>query len=66
MWEAIIMKVEWNDKVCIHSANCVKKLPEVFKVEDGTFVIDEKGASEDAIRAVVAECPSGALKIVEV
>jgi len=61
-----MIKVERNDKVCIHSANCVKKLPEVFKVEDGKFVIDEKGASEDAIKAVVAECPSGALKIVEV
>ena len=61
-----MIKVEWNDEVCIHSANCVKKLPEVFKIEDGKFVIDEKGASEDAIKAVVAECPSGALKIVEV
>ncbi|HKM71509.1 MAG TPA: (4Fe-4S)-binding protein [Stellaceae bacterium] len=61
-----MIKVEWNDKVCIHSANCVKNLPEVFKVEDGKFEIDEKGASEDAIKAVVADCPSGALKVVEV
>jgi len=38
----------------------------VFKVEDGKFEIDEKGASEDAIKAVVADCPSGALKVVEV
>jgi uncharacterized Fe-S cluster protein YjdI len=56
-----MIKVEWNDKVCIHSANCVKKLPEVFRVEGGKFVIDEKAASEGAVRAVVAECPSGAL-----
>jgi uncharacterized Fe-S cluster protein YjdI len=60
-----MVKVAWDDKVCIHSANCVKGLPEVFKVENGQFVIDEKGASEDAIKAAVAECPSGALKIVE-
>jgi Divergent 4Fe-4S mono-cluster len=31
-------------------------------VENGQFVIDESGASDDAIRTVVAECPSGALK----
>jgi uncharacterized Fe-S cluster protein YjdI len=58
-----MIQVKWDDRVCIHSANCVKKLPKVFKVENGQFVIDEAGASEDAIRIVVAECPSGALKL---
>ena len=63
MKEATMIQVKWDETVCIHSANCVKKLPNVFKVENGQFVIDESGASEDAIRAVVAECPSGALKL---
>ena len=58
-----MIQVKWDETVCIHSANCVKKLPNVFKVENGQFVIDESGASEDAIRAVVAECPSGAVKL---
>jgi uncharacterized Fe-S cluster protein YjdI len=57
-----MIQVKWDETVCIHSANCVKKLPNVFKVENGQFVIDESGASEDAIRAVVAECPSGGIK----
>ncbi|MGA8759772.1 MAG: (4Fe-4S)-binding protein [Stellaceae bacterium] len=61
-----MVKVTWDDKVCIHSGNCVKNLPAVFKVEKGQFVIDEKGASDDAIKIVVAECPSGALKTVEI
>jgi uncharacterized Fe-S cluster protein YjdI len=61
-----MVKVTWDDEVCIHSANCVKKLPAVFKVENGQFVIDEKGASDDAIKIVVTECPSGALKTVEI
>jgi uncharacterized Fe-S cluster protein YjdI len=65
MKEPAMTRVKWDETVCIHSANCVKKLPDVFKVEDGRFVIDESGASEDAIRAVVAECPSGALKLGE-
>jgi uncharacterized Fe-S cluster protein YjdI len=58
-----MIQVKWDETVCIHSANCVKKLPNVFKVENGQFVIDESGALEDAIGAVVAECPSGALKL---
>ena len=37
--------------------------PEVFKVEDGKFVIDTSASSEEKITDVVAECPSGALKI---
>jgi uncharacterized Fe-S cluster protein YjdI len=27
-----IIQVKWEETVCIHSANCVKKLPNVFKV----------------------------------
>ena len=59
------MKVNWDEDVCTHSANCVKSLPQVFKVEDGKFVIDTSAASEDKVRAVVAKCPSGALSVQE-
>jgi uncharacterized Fe-S cluster protein YjdI len=59
------LEVTWDSKVCIHSGNCVKTLPQVFKVEAGKFVIDP-GAAEDAkVRATVAACPSKALKIKE-
>ena len=57
------MNVTWDEDVCTHSANCVKKLPQVFKVEGGNFVIDPSAASEDDVRAVVAQCPSGALSV---
>ena len=57
------MEIKWDDKVCIHSGECVKGLPQVFKVEDNQFVIDPSGASEAEIRQAVARCPSGALKI---
>jgi len=60
-----MIKVTWDEKTCIHSANCVKNLPKVFKVVSNKFVIDEGGASEEAIRAAVAKCPSGALKVVQ-
>jgi len=63
--EDMAMQVTWNEQVCIHSAECVKNLPEVFKVVDGQFVIEQSGASDEAIRQTVAKCPSGALQITE-
>lgn len=59
------MKVNWDEKVCIHAGECVKNLPQVFKIEDGKFVIDESAASDDEIKQVVAKCPSGALTVQE-
>ena len=57
------VQVAWDQKVCIHSGNCVKTLPQVFKVENGKFVIDPSAADDDKVRAAVAACPSGALQI---
>ena len=57
------MQVNWDENTCIHAGKCVEGLPTVFKVEDGKFVIDQSGASEEAIRETVAKCPSGALTI---
>jgi len=59
------MKVIWDEKVCIHSGNCVRSLPNVFMVKDGSFVINVSGAPESEVRAVVAACPSGALKVLD-
>ncbi|MBC6414383.1 MAG: (4Fe-4S)-binding protein [Chromatiales bacterium] len=57
------MEVKWDEDTCIHAGNCVNGLPAVFKVVDGKFVINQTGASEEAIRDQVAKCPSGALTI---
>lgn len=57
------LQVTWDSKVCIHSGNCVKTLPQVFKVENKKFVIDPSAADDDKVRAAVKACPSGALKI---
>lgn len=59
------LQVTWDKDVCIHSANCVKTLPQVFKVEAGKFVIDPSAADDGKVRAAVAACPSKALKIKE-
>jgi uncharacterized Fe-S cluster protein YjdI len=59
------LRVQWDSARCIHSGNCVKTLPQVFKVEGGKFVIDPAAASDDQVRKTVATCPSGALKVID-
>lgn len=58
-----MLKITWDDKICIHSGNCVKTLPSVFQVKDGKFVIIPDGAPEDQVIKTVNACPSKALKI---
>jgi uncharacterized Fe-S cluster protein YjdI len=59
------MKVTWDVNKCCHVGVCVQSLPEVFKVEDGQFVIDTDNSSEELIADVVSQCPSGALEVHE-
>lgn len=59
------MQVKWDEHKCCHAGVCVKELPEVFKVENGQFVIDSEAASKEVIADVVSQCPSGALAITE-
>jgi uncharacterized Fe-S cluster protein YjdI len=59
------MEVIWDSKACCHSGNCVKSLPEVFKVENGSFVIQPENADKEEVRKVVAACPAKALRVEE-
>lgn len=59
------MKIQWDKQTCTHSGNCVKSLPEVFKVVDGQFVIEPDNATDAEIVKAVNQCPSGALKRVD-
>jgi uncharacterized Fe-S cluster protein YjdI len=59
------IEVTYDSKICIHSGNCVKTLPQVFRVESKKFVIDPSAADEDKVRATIAACPSRALKLRE-
>jgi uncharacterized Fe-S cluster protein YjdI len=53
--------VEWRPRLCFHSHNCVRKLPQVFDKDRRPWVaIDAAGADE--VEAAVAGCPSGALR----
>jgi uncharacterized Fe-S cluster protein YjdI len=52
--------VHWDSARCIHSANCIHGLPDVFDVRRRPWVRIDR-ADADAIATVVDTCPSGAL-----
>jgi uncharacterized Fe-S cluster protein YjdI len=56
--------VLWQSGKCVHSANCVKNLPQVFKPKSQPWVEIDAASSNEIISAV-AKCPSGALSIQE-
>ena len=54
--------VTFNKHLCSHAAECGKRLPAVFDVSQKPWVQPDKGTAEQ-IAAVVAACPSGALRM---
>ncbi|NUM51450.1 MAG: (4Fe-4S)-binding protein [Flavobacteriales bacterium] len=56
--------VVWQSGKCIHSANCVKNLPQVFNTKESPWVNVANASSEEII-ATVNKCPSGALSIIK-
>ena len=53
--------VEWEPRLCFHSQNCVRALPQVFDDSRRPWV-EVDAAPADAVEAAVAGCPSGALR----
>jgi uncharacterized Fe-S cluster protein YjdI len=53
--------VEWEPRLCSHSRNCVRSLPQVFDETRRPWVAVD-AASADKVEAAVARCPSGALR----
>src|SRR4051794_30745456 len=53
--------VEWEPRLCYHSQNCVRSLPQVFDDSRRPWV-QVDAASADDVEAAVARCPSGALR----
>lgn len=52
--------VVWKPEICIHSGNCVRALPTVFKPKERPW-IQVEDTSEDALIKAIEKCPSGAL-----
>lgn len=52
--------VVWKADLCIHSGNCVKGLPAVFKPKEQPWIVLGQSDSHSVI-SQVNQCPSGAL-----
>jgi uncharacterized Fe-S cluster protein YjdI len=53
--------VEWEPRLCFHSQNCVRSLPQVFDESRRPWVKVD-AATADEVEAAVSRCPSGALR----
>jgi uncharacterized Fe-S cluster protein YjdI len=53
--------VEWEPRLCFHSASCVRALPRVFDDSRRPWIAVD-AATADEVEAAVARCPSGALR----
>ncbi|PCJ65314.1 MAG: hypothetical protein COA58_10675 [Bacteroidetes bacterium] len=54
------LTVEWKPGKCIHAAECVKELPEVYNPKEKPWIRIENASTEE-LKAQIAKCPSGAL-----
>jgi len=55
----------WKPKKCTHAAECVKRLPEVYKPKEKPWLTIENASSE-ALKTQIDACPSGALSYIEI
>ena len=61
VYETERIKVIWDADRCIHTANCLAALPEVFDTQRRPWV-DVTAAGAEEIAAAVRTCPTGALR----
>ena len=54
------ISIVWKKEKCIHSANCVRSLPGVFKPHERPW-ISIKNADTPHLKETIEKCPSGAL-----
>lgn len=57
------IRVQWYASRCIHSAACIRSLPQVFDSRRRPWV-DVSRADADSIAQAVVKCPTGALHYV--
>lgn len=52
--------IVWKNSLCIHSGNCVKNNPDVFKPKEKPWIVPENSSTKKIIETI-HKCPSGAL-----
>jgi len=61
VYEHESLRVSFNARLCIHAAECVRRLPAVFDPAARPWVRPERATAEEII-AAVHRCPTGALR----
>lgn len=59
-YESDEITVEFDSRRCLHSAECVRNLPEVFNFDNKPWITLEE-ASATNIKEIVHHCPTGAI-----
>ncbi len=54
------LTIVWKPALCIHAAECVKRLPKVYNPREKPWIKPENGTVED-LKTQINACPSGAL-----
>ena len=54
------LTIVWNPKTCIHAAECVKALPNVYKPNEKPWIQIENATTQE-LKDQIMKCPSGAL-----
>jgi uncharacterized Fe-S cluster protein YjdI len=57
------LTVVWKPKLCIHAAECVKRLPQVYNPNEKPWIKVENASAEELMEQINA-CPSGALSYI--
>jgi uncharacterized Fe-S cluster protein YjdI len=57
------LTIVWKPKTCIHSEECVKRLPKVYRPDNKPWIQPENASIEDLKKQINA-CPSGALSYI--
>ena len=54
------LTIFWKPKKCIHAAECVKRLPKVYRPKEKPWMVIENATTQE-LKAQIEACPSGAL-----
>jgi uncharacterized Fe-S cluster protein YjdI len=57
------LTVVWKPNLCIHAAECVKNLPNVYNPKAKPWITPENASTQE-LKNQIAKCPSGALSYI--
>jgi uncharacterized Fe-S cluster protein YjdI len=56
--------IVWNQDICIHAAECIRMLPQVYNPRDRPWIKIENATTQE-LKKQISKCPSGALSYYE-